>query len=112
YSARSSAALHNAKIGSAAAIAAQALLIGLLILATQRIKRSSELRLAEERVRREVFFRSLVQNSSDVIALVDSSAKIRYLSPTVERVFGYNPQDLLAIDCFQCIHNEDLERAR
>jgi|GEM_PF-6214769 len=112
YGAESSAALHSAKIGSSAAIAGQALLIALLIFATQRIKRASELRLAEERVRREVFFRSLVQNSSDVIVLVDASATTRYLSPSVERVLGYRPDDRLALECFKNIHSEDLERAR
>jgi diguanylate cyclase (GGDEF)-like protein/PAS domain S-box-containing protein len=111
YTAESSAALVHAKLGSSAAIAAQALLIGLLILASQRIKWASELRFAEERVRCEVFFRSLVQNSSDVIVLVDASATTRYLSPSIERVLGHRPEDRLAFECFTNIHSEDQERA-
>ncbi|HXO18299.1 MAG TPA: EAL domain-containing protein, partial [Thermoanaerobaculia bacterium] len=112
YSAQAARALRRARIGSTAAIGGQALLIGLLIFATQRMKTSSELRLAEERVRKEALFRSLVQNSSDVIAIVDAAAAIRYLSPAVWRVLGYVPEGQLAQECFACVHPEDMERAR
>jgi diguanylate cyclase (GGDEF)-like protein/PAS domain S-box-containing protein len=51
--------------------------------------RTSELRRGEER------FRSLVQNSSDVVTIADADGTIRYLSPSVGRVFGYDYRDLL-----------------
>ncbi|HZQ77247.1 MAG TPA: EAL domain-containing protein [Acidimicrobiia bacterium] len=51
--------------------------------------RTSELRRGEER------FRSLVQNSSDVVTIADADGTIRYLSPSVRRVFGYEYRDLL-----------------
>src|SRR5512143_2937164 len=37
-------------------------------------------------------FRSLVQNSSDVVILVDSDAVIRYLSPSASAVLGVDPE--------------------
>ena len=37
-------------------------------------------------------FRSLVQNSSDVVMLVDSDAVIRYLSPSASAVLGVEPE--------------------
>jgi diguanylate cyclase (GGDEF)-like protein/PAS domain S-box-containing protein len=40
-------------------------------------------------------FRSLVQNSSDVIALVERDLAIRYHTPSVERVLGYGEDELL-----------------
>ena len=52
-------------------------------------RRTSELRRGEER------FRSLVQNSSDVVTIADADGTIRYLSPSVRRVFGYEYGDLL-----------------
>jgi diguanylate cyclase (GGDEF)-like protein/PAS domain S-box-containing protein len=53
------------------------------------VSRTSELRRGEER------FRSLVQNSSDVVTIADADGTIRYLSPSVRRVFGYDYHDLV-----------------
>ena len=38
-------------------------------------------------------FRSLVQHSSDVITVTDAVGRILYSSPSVSRVFGYDPAD-------------------
>ena len=51
--------------------------------------RSRELRRGEER------FRSLVQNSSDVVTIADADGTISYLSPSARRVFGYDHLQLL-----------------
>ncbi len=40
-------------------------------------------------------FRSLVQNSSDVIALLEPDLTIRYHTPSVERVLGYREDELI-----------------
>ena len=40
-------------------------------------------------------FRSLVQNSSDVIALLSPDLTIRYHTPSVERVLGYGEDELV-----------------
>jgi len=37
------------------------------------------------------WFRALVQNSSDVITIVDASGTIRYQTPSASRVLGYDP---------------------
>jgi PAS domain-containing protein len=50
--------------------------------------RTVELRRSEAR------FRSLVQNSSDVITAIDPEGVVRYQSPSVERVFGYSPEEV------------------
>ena len=51
-------------------------------------------RLVGERAAREneARFRALVQHSTDVIAIVDVDAVIRFLSPSVTRIFGYPPR--------------------
>jgi diguanylate cyclase (GGDEF)-like protein/PAS domain S-box-containing protein len=51
--------------------------------------RTRELRRGEER------FRSLVQNSSDVVTIANPDSTIQYLSPSVRRVFGYDYHDLI-----------------
>ncbi|BEP16425.1 hypothetical protein acdb102_47360 [Acidothermaceae bacterium B102] len=46
-------------------------------------------------VTREQWFRSLVQNSSDVLTVVDPEGVVRYQSPAMTRVFGHDPATLV-----------------
>src|SRR5215212_2349468 len=55
-------------------------------------------------------FRALVQNSSDIIALLEVDGTILYQSPSVERVLGYRPDELIGKNAFAFVHPEDLER--
>jgi diguanylate cyclase (GGDEF)-like protein/PAS domain S-box-containing protein len=53
--------------------------------------------LAEDVHRRqsEARFRSLVQHSSDVMTITGRDGTVRYMSPSVERVLGFDPDGLL-----------------
>ena len=62
------------------------------------------LRASEER------FRSLVQNSSDVISIVDADGSVRYHSESVRRVLGYDPAELVDGDPLALVHPDDRER--
>jgi diguanylate cyclase (GGDEF)-like protein/PAS domain S-box-containing protein len=46
----------------------------------------------------EAHFRSLVQNSSDVITIVDRDGRITYQSSSIERAFGFQPQEVVGRD--------------
>jgi PAS domain S-box-containing protein len=68
-------------------------------------KRADEaLRHSEER------FRSLVQYASDIITVLGADGTVLYQSPSVERILGYNPQELIGTNAFDRIHPEDAER--
>ena len=70
-------------------------------------------RRAEEAVRKsEERFRSLVQNASDVITLLDPDGVILYESPAVERLLGYGPEERVGTSAFAYMHGDDVERAR
>jgi len=63
------------------------------------------LRDAEERVAAEHAlqaserrYRALVQNSTDVVQVIGLDGKVTWVSPAVERLQGYLPDDLLAIE--------------
>lgn len=56
-------------------------------------------------------FRSLVQNTSDIIGIIDSEGKIKYLSPAVEEVLGYRIEDLIGTDAAELLDPEDASRA-
>jgi diguanylate cyclase (GGDEF)-like protein/PAS domain S-box-containing protein len=55
----------------------------------------------------EARFSSLVQNSSDVVMVVDADSTIRYMSPSVERVLGHEAKVLEATKLTEVIHPDD-----
>jgi PAS domain S-box-containing protein len=57
-------------------------------------------------------FRALVQNSSDVITVVDAEGTIGYVSPAVERVVGYRPEELVGKSVFDYVRPDDLNEAK
>lgn len=62
----------------------------------------------EAMAQNEARFRSLVQNSSDLITLLDAAGIIRYISPPVSRILGYSPEELMGQKLMAYIHPEDL----
>ena len=55
-------------------------------------------------------FRSLVQNSSDVIALLAPDLTIRYHTPSVERVLGYGEDELVGARLTELLEPDAAER--
>ena len=53
-------------------------------------------------------FRSLVQNSSDVVMLVDIDTTIQYVTPSAERVLGYDPAALIGTQLTKLLHPDDV----
>lgn len=69
-------------------------------------------RRAEERLRlREHHLRQLVENTSDIITILQPDGTIAYESPSAERVTGHAPESLLGKSVFEFIHPEDHEAA-
>src|SRR5258708_39412595 len=56
---------------------------------TDRRRADKALRESEE------YFRSLIENASDIITVVGMDGIIRYESPAIERILGYAPDELL-----------------
>ena len=99
-----------ANVGSASIIIMAALAIGLMFWRFERVRQTAEIAIAEQNAlrRSEERFRSLVQNSSDVIAVLDSEPPvIKYVSESILRVSGYRPQELIGFDLFELIHPDD-----
>jgi diguanylate cyclase (GGDEF)-like protein/PAS domain S-box-containing protein len=67
--------------------------------------RTDQLRDSERR------FRSLVQNTSDVIAVIAPSGRVRYLSPSARTVFGYEVAEITdEPEPARLVDAEDLDR--
>jgi diguanylate cyclase (GGDEF)-like protein/PAS domain S-box-containing protein len=73
---------------------------------TERKRFEEALRESERR------FRSLIQNASDVITILEANGTIRYDSPAIERVLGYKPEERVGTSAFEYMHPDDVERVR
>lgn len=65
-----------------------------------------------ERHRREGWFRSLIENGSDLITVVNAEGLIRFQSPSLHRVLGYPPANLLDHNILELVHPADVPPAR
>ncbi|GAB4508766.1 MAG: hypothetical protein OHK0046_02210 [Anaerolineae bacterium] len=63
---------------------------------------------AEEAMRRsEEYFRLMIQNASDLISIIDGNGMIRYQSPSVTAILGYEAHEMLEQSIFIFIHAND-----
>ncbi len=73
----------------------------------------SERRKTEAALRQnEELFRSLIENGSDLITVLNGQGIIRFQSPSSERIMGYAPEQLVGQSCFNFIHPEDASRVQ
>jgi len=68
---------------------------------TPQVEAAARLRVAEERSR------LLIEHGMEVIAVIDTAATILYVSPSVERVFGYPPDLLIGTNAAEHLHPDD-----
>jgi len=59
----------------------------------------------------EEYFRALIENSLELIIVVDIKGTIAYVSPSIERLGGYKPDELIGKSTFDFIMPADLPRA-
>lgn len=69
----------------------------------------TERKRGEEKLRdSERYFRALIESASDVITVLDGDGIVRYESPSIQRIFGYIPDELIGKKIFELIHPDDL----
>jgi PAS domain S-box-containing protein len=72
---------------------------------SERKRASDALRESEE------YFKAIIQNSSDIILVVDKLGTITYASPSIERFLGYEPDEVIGKRILDLIVPEDKPRA-
>lgn len=66
---------------------------------------------AEEALQRsEAHFRSLIEQTHDLITVVSAGGTILYQSPAAERMLGYRPGEMLGHNGLEFVHSDDRER--
>jgi PAS domain S-box-containing protein len=64
-------------------------------------------RLYQSLARSEQRFRSFVQNASDVVVVFGADQTVRYASPPLRRVLGYDPDAIIGARAGTLVHPED-----
>jgi diguanylate cyclase (GGDEF)-like protein/PAS domain S-box-containing protein len=97
YGNQTQQASHLAQRGSALALLVFASLTGVLFWKFIQAGRVAQLAVAKQKIlsQSEKRFRSLVQNASDVIMVVNAKSEISYVTVSAHRVLGYLPEDLV-----------------
>lgn len=52
-------------------------------------------------------FQALVENSLDSVAILDSNASNIYVSPSISSVLGYSVEEIMKINLFEILHDDD-----
>jgi two-component system, cell cycle sensor histidine kinase and response regulator CckA len=86
---------------SAAEVNGRPAVLGIFRDIRDRLEAAASLRRSEER------FSYLIQNLSDVITVVAVDGTMLYHSPSIERVAGYKPSELLGRSLLALVHPED-----
>jgi PAS domain S-box-containing protein len=74
---------------------------GTLLDITDRKRMEDALRRSEEQ------FRSIIENTSDLLILVSIDGTIRYASPSHQRVLAYHPDELIGRNFIAFVHPDD-----
>jgi PAS domain S-box-containing protein len=88
-------------------LAVAAMIMGALLILRQFAELRENRRLFQAQVQRESRFRSLVQNSSDVVLFVDDLGVVSYVSPSAARVFGEDARVVPGVMFRQLLAEED-----
>lgn len=73
---------------------------------------SEHKRIEEELRKSEAYFRALINNTLELVAIVDRDGRVKFTSPSVDGMLGYAPGELLGRIVFDLVHPEDLTGVR
>jgi PAS domain S-box-containing protein len=72
---------------------------------SERLRAQEELRESEER------YRLITDTAHEIISEVDTEGRVTYVSPAVEQVLGYRPEELVGTTPVMMLHPDEVERA-
>lgn len=61
----------------------------------------------QAQMRKERYYRALIENALDIITVLRRDASIRFVSPSIESVLGYAPGELVGVDIHELVVPDD-----
>ena len=65
-------------------------------------------RSERERQASEARFRSMIENALDTISILEADGMVRYESPAIKQILGYEPQEVIGQAAFHFVHPDDV----
>lgn len=98
--------MNSMQIGSAIEV----VLLSLALADRINVLREEKERLYNVLTLKEEYFRSLIENSSDIITVLAADGTILFSSPSIRRILGYEAGEITGRIAFGFIHPEDIPR--
>ncbi|MBL7935056.1 MAG: PAS domain S-box protein [Bacteroidia bacterium] len=81
-------------------------IIGVFVTATDVTEKA----ITEQKIiQSEKYFRALVENGSDAIAIIGIDGRVSYVSPSITKVLGYTEEEALKLNLYDMIHPDDVD---
>ena len=65
----------------------------------------------EELQKSKEYFQKLVEESTDIIMVVDKNTNVEYISPSIKNILGYSPEEVVGRSALEFIHPDDFQVA-
>ena len=62
--------------------------------------------------RSEAYYRALIEQALDIVTVVSPDGFVRYQSPSLQRIMGWNPEERIGQDAFEYLHPDDQAAGR
>ena len=62
----------------------------------------------EQLAQSEWHYRSLIENTSDMVSIIWPDGKVEYQSPALEYMLGYKPEQVVGLNVFAVVHPDDI----
>ncbi len=73
---------------------------------------TSEKLAQEDLAQREANFRALVENASDILAVLDLDSTLQYINPAVQQVLGFKPEEMVGAKAMELLQAADSPAVR
>jgi PAS domain S-box-containing protein len=81
-------------------------------MSTDATKSTAETQIINTFTQNEPLFRALIENTSDIIVLCNAEGRITYANSSIERLFGYAPDEICILNQCELVHPEDRSSLR
>lgn len=69
-------------------------------------------KMIKDIIKEERYYRLIVENASDLILVIDQQGKLEYISPSLQSIVGYHPQDYIGKTVKEIFSEEEITKLR
>ena len=81
------------------------------VLANRISNAAAQYRTGRELARTRRSYEKMIAHAAEVIPILDETGVVQYVTPSVRRVLGYEPEEVVGDNAFDYVHPDDVDRA-